>query len=161
MKCCERLPRVWWLRGQGYISFPRFSPFYTLVFWPSIKAHPLGQGRGGHMGSTPRPSDHDGRSLQTASQCFDVLAWLSYPEPAKLQNLDIQNVSQAPSKLQEAGIAFPAFGRRSKRPSEERGLAQDAQQTKLSSPGDLSHARATLPRPLVTSFSWIVIRKAK
>lgn len=122
MKWCGKLPWIWRLRGWGCVSFPKFSPFYTLLSWPRVKAHPLRQGRGSHMGAAPRPSDCDGRSLQTTSQGLDVLAWLSYPEPAKLQNLDLQNVIHKPSKHQEAGIAFPVLERKSRNPERRRGL---------------------------------------
>lgn len=70
MKWCGKLPWIWRLRGWGYVSFPKFSPFYTLLFWPRVKAHPLRQGRGSHVGAAPRPSDCDGQSLQTAFSRF-------------------------------------------------------------------------------------------
>lgn len=45
MKWCGKLPWIWRLRGWGCVSFPKFSPFYTLLSWPRVKAHPLRQGR--------------------------------------------------------------------------------------------------------------------
>lgn len=96
MKWCGKLPWIWRLRGWGCVSFPKFSPFYTLLSWPRVKAHPLRQGRGSHMRAAPRPSDCDGCSFQTTSQGLDVLAWLSYSEPAKRRILTFKMSLKSP-----------------------------------------------------------------
>lgn len=67
-----------------------------------MKAHSLRQGWEAtwewfHPGAAAWPSGRDG-AFQTAALCLEVLAWLSYPEPAKWKDLDIRSVTQAPVK---------------------------------------------------------------
>ena len=72
------------------------------------------------------------RSSRLPSQGLDVLAWLSYLEPAKLQNLDLQNVTHNPAEHQEAGLAFPVLGRKSRNPAGDG--APGCTKTELTSP---------------------------
>lgn len=89
-----RSAQVSWLREQHRISSPTFLSFYTLVFCLASKFTLSQAGLGSHMGVFLLGMGHH-RAFQTAALRVEVLAWLSFPEPANLQNLDVRGVTPA------------------------------------------------------------------
>lgn len=74
MKWCGKLPWIWRLRGWGYVPFPKFSPFCTLLSWPRVKAHPLRQGQ-----RKPHGSSSQAKWLTDRASRLLLKVWMSWP----------------------------------------------------------------------------------